>query len=59
VVKPKPKARAKAKKNDPYMNKVVDLLDDKGNVIFRGTRRECLRYSRETYEERHGPKPSW
>jgi hypothetical protein len=39
-------------KRPNYMNKVVDLYDLNGNFLFRGTRRECVRFSRETFEER-------
>ena len=45
-------ARAKPKKVDPYMSKVVNLLDVSGMFLFRGTRRECLEFSRATYQER-------
>jgi hypothetical protein len=29
-----------------YMNKVVDLKDLTGNFLFRGTRRQCLQFSK-------------
>jgi len=41
------------------MDKVVDLKDANGNVIFRGTRRECVVYAHETFEERHFRRASW
>ncbi len=34
------------------MSKVVNLLDVSGMFLFRGTRRECLEFSRATYQER-------
>ena len=59
------KAKAKSKmahpkRGDPYMEQVINLVDEKGNFLFRGTRKECLRYARETFEERRGyPRDLW
>lgn len=49
--------RITVKKPD-YMDKVVNLYDLDGNLLFRGTRRECVRFSRETFEERTARKHS-
>ena len=33
-----------ARPDKEYMNKVIDLKDSSGSVVYRGTRLECLRY---------------
>ena len=35
-----------AKPDRGYMDKVVSLKDLAGNVLYRGTRLECVRYAR-------------
>ena len=50
-VQPKTR-RTRPKKGDAYMSKVVNLLSLDGKVIFRGTRRECLRVAKKNYNKR-------
>ena len=58
----KPKTAAPAGKpplqlgKSKYMDKVVDLTDATGNVVFRGTRKECLRVAKQRYEEKMNQK---
>jgi len=40
--------------DDGYMDKVVNLYDESGKFLYRGTRKKCLRYARDTFEERRG-----
>ena len=39
------------------MDKVVNLFDEKGAFLYRGTRRDCLRFAKDTFEERRGYPP--
>lgn len=39
-------------KKEDYMDKVVTLYDADGNFLFRGTRRDCAKFSKGTFEKR-------